>query len=256
MDSTSGVPSGLRPPAGGDVVNVVWRADVGASARVGEVADVLRDLDTTIVVGERWGLALARAAAQYQLMYEVGQRGPEALIEPARQFGFGERDVVDVERWYFEGPWRLWRPGRRPFLGPEELVRSLADARTPDLLGTRVEAQHVEYRNPLEVVLTGSGFLIFGTIYALRMVRDWSNKQREGAAEARVAEAGARRQAAGADLMEWLVEEAKAGRLHVPAGELLNGVTAAEGEAMRRLAMEDVQLQLPPGTDTRRSESD
>jgi hypothetical protein len=229
---------------------VAWRADVGAGARVGELADVLHDLDVTIKAGERWGVALARAAAQYQLMYEVGRRGPEALIESARQLGFGERDVADVEHWYFEGPWRSWRRGRRPSLGPEELVRRLADVRTPDLLGSPVQVQHAEYRNPLEVVLTGSGFVIFGTIYVLRMVRDWSNKRREGAAAARETEAAARRQAAGADLMEWLVDEAKAGRLHVPPGDLLNVVTPAEGEAMRRLAVEDVQLQLPPGTDT------
>jgi len=228
---------------------VAWRADVGAGARVGEIADVLHDLDTTILVGERWGMALARAAAQYQLLYEVERRGPEALIESARQLGLDERDAIDVERWFFERPWRYWQRGRRPFLGPEELVRGLADVRTPDLLGSPVQVQHAEYRNPLEVVLTGSGFLILGTIYALRLVRDWSSKRREGAAAAQEAEAAARRQAAGADLMEWLVEEAKAGRLHVPPGDLLSAVTAAESEAMRRLAAEDIQLQLPPGTD-------
>lgn len=227
---------------------MAWRVDVGAGARVGELADLLHDLDATVMVGERWGMTLARAAARYQLVYEVGRRGPEALIESARQLGLDERDALDVERWHFEGPWRYWRRAR-PFLGPEELFRWLADVRAPDLLGSPVQVQHAEYRNPLEVMLTGSGFLILGTIYALRMVRDWSNKRREGAAAAREAEAAARRQAAGADLMEWLVEEAKAGRLHVPPGDLLGAVTAAEGEAMRRLAAEDVQLQLPPGTD-------
>ena len=229
---------------------MVWRANVGAGARVGELADLLRDLDTTITVGERWGTTLARTAAQYQLMDEVGRDGPEALVGAARQFGLDERDVFDVERWLFEGPWwRFARRGRRLFLGPEEVVRGLADLRAPDLLGLPVQVQHVEYRNPLEVVLTGSGFLILGTIYVLRMVRDWSNKRREGAAVAREAEATARRQTAGADLMEWLVEETKAGRLHVPPGDLLSAVTAAESEAIGRLSAEDVQLQLPPGSD-------
>jgi len=195
-------------------------------------------------------MTFARTAAQYQLLYEVGRRGPEALVESARQLGFDEQEAFDLELRYFEGPWwRYWQGRRPPFLGPEGVVRGLADARTPALLGSPVQVQHAEYRNPLEVVLTGSGFLIFGTIYVLRMVRDWSNKRREGAAAAHEAEAAARRKAAGADLMEWLVDEAKAGRQHVPPGDLLNVVSAAEGEAMRRLAAEDVQLQLPPGAD-------
>jgi hypothetical protein len=228
----------------------VWRADVGAGARVGELADLLHDLDTTIKVGERWGVALARTAAQYQLMSEVRRGGPEVLIESARQLGFDEAALDEFVHWYFEGwiPWRRGRPSSFP--GPEELVRRFADLRTPDLLGSSVQVQNAEYRNPLEVVLEGSGFLILGTIYALRIVRDWSNRRREGAAAAHEAEATARRQAAGADLMEWFVEEAKAGRLHVPPGDLLSVVTPADGEAMRRLAAEDVQLQLPPGTDT------
>jgi len=101
----------------------------------------------------------------------------------------------------------------------------------------------------LEVILTGSGFLIVGTIYVLRMVRDWSSKRREGAAVAREAEATARQKSAGAALMEWLVEEAKAGRLHVPPGDLLAAVSSYQTEVLHRLAEDDVQLQVPAGTD-------
>lgn len=242
----------LRPPAGGDLVSVTWRADLGPGARVGDLADRLRDLDTAVNVGERWGTVLARTAAQYELMYEVGRRGPEALIESARQLGFDAREAFDIERSYFEGPWWRLRGRRRaPFAGPDELIRGLADLRAPALLGSPVHAQHAEYRNPLELVLTGSGFLILGTIYALRMVRDWSNKRREGAAAARNAEATARQKAAGADLMEWLVEETKAGRLHVPPGDLLSVVSALDGQALHRLAANDTDLQLPQGIDPR-----
>jgi hypothetical protein len=246
----SRLPPSLRVPAAGDLVSATWRADIGAGARLNELADVLRDLDMVIGVGERWGTTLARAAAQYQLVYEIEGRGPRALIEAARQIGLAS-DVVDVGRWFFDD-W-LWsrrgRPGRPVFWSPDDLVRMVADARTPELLGSPMYAGQVEYRNPLEVILSGSGFLILGTTYALRMVRDWSNTRRQGSAMADEAAANARRHLAQADLMEWLVDEAKAGRLHVAPGDLLNGVTPAENEAMSRLAEREVQLQLPPGTD-------
>jgi len=49
--------------------------------------------------------------------------------------------------------------------------------------------------------------------------------------------------------MEWLVTEAKEGRLHVPPGDLLNSVSPDESAAMARLAEQKVQIQLPTGSD-------
>jgi hypothetical protein len=261
VDPIGHLPSSLLVPGGGQLVIVTWRAEVGAEARPGDLAVVLKDLQQVIEVGERWGTALARSAAHRQVTYELRLGGLEAGLRAARSVGFNWVDVRDFAEWISSsGLWRLnvppYRdprspepPPGRPSWGPDEFIRLLADARLPDLMGSPAGVRRLEYRNPLEVILTGSGFLILGTIYVLRIVRDWSSKRREGAAAAREAEAAARRKAAGADLLEWLVEEAKKGRLHVPPGELLNLVGAADARAMRRLAAENVQLQLPPGAD-------
>jgi hypothetical protein len=251
MDPSNRLPPGLRVPAAGDLASVTWRADLGGDARLGDLADLLRDLDTVVAVGGRWGLTLARAATEHQLEYEIGRGGPRALLDAVTQLGLDRRDFDgDIDRWYFEGPWR-WRSrrGRPSFWSPEALLRLLVDARTPDALGLAMQTRSVAYRNPLEVILSGSGFLLLGTITALRLVRDWSNTRRHGSAEAQEAEASARRYSAQADLMEWLVDETKAGRLHIPPSDLLNSVSAGQGEAIRRLAEQDVQLGLPPGTD-------
>jgi hypothetical protein len=222
---------------------------MGAGVRIGDLATYLEDLGTAIAVGERWGSMFARAAAQQQLGYEVTSRGPRALREAAEQLGLDE-DVLDIERWYFEGPWgRPRRPGQAVFWSPDDLLRMLADLRVPESLGSPVRTQHLEYRNPLEVVLSGSGFLLLGSIYVVRIVRDWSSTRRQDAATAQTLEAHARQDSARADLMEWLVTEAKEGRLHVPPGDLLNSVSPDESAAMARLAEQKVQIQLPTGSD-------
>jgi hypothetical protein len=90
----------------------------------------------------------------------------------------------------------------------------------------------------------------------MRLVRDWSNTRRRGAAQAQQAEAGAREQEAHADerearadLVRWLVDEAKAGRMPIPVGELLDVVTDDDQTVLDRLAEGSVELQLSPALD-------
>jgi hypothetical protein len=142
------------------------------------------------------GVTFARSAAGYQPTYEVRRRGPDAMIEAATQLGFAQLDLSGIEPWFYERP-RWWggRSGRSswPLWDPGDLVRMLADGRTPDFLGLPVQVSRVEYRNRLEVVFGGSGFLILGAIYVLRLIRDWSSARRQGAAAAREAGRRARR---------------------------------------------------------------
>jgi hypothetical protein len=123
-------------------------------------------------------------------------------------------------------------------------------------LGEPAQVIHAEYRNPLEVNLEGSGFLLLGTIYVLRLVRDWSHIRRIGAAQATQAESAARRATTHADFSQWLVDEARHGRLHVSPSELVNLVTRPEVQALDRLADDKIRLQLPEGTDFTSTGSD
>jgi hypothetical protein len=120
----------------------------------------------------------------------------------------------------------------------------------------RLTVSSARYENPVEVILGGSGLVLAGVATILRLVRDWSNRKRQGAAEADQAEAAARERHAAADLAEarvvlskWLVDEARDGRAGVPIGDLLGATTDADEKAIARLSKHRVELGLPPGLD-------
>lgn len=181
-------------------------------------------------------------------MNRFTREGPAAFWEVAE-------GMAHVRRW--RGSLKEWEQKRRlgagrtpfPYRDPDQLLETLADTQLAGDLGRPMTLVNVQYRNPVEVVLTGSGFLIAGTIYVLRLVRDWSNKRRIDAGAAREAEAVARQTEARADLLRWLVDETKAGRMPVPPGDLLGSVTHSEGGALKRLATADVTLELPKDFD-------
>jgi hypothetical protein len=134
--------------------------------------------------------------------------------------------------------------------------RLLADLEAPGLAGIPPTVSSAKYENPVEVILGGSGLILAGVATVLRLVRDWSNQKRRGAAEADHAEAVARERHAAADiaharaaLTQWLVNEARNGRAGVPIGDLLGAITEADEEALARLSAHRVELMLPPGLD-------
>jgi len=245
MDFEQNLPFELRRPVGGDVLSLTWTADIGPAASVGRVADHLHDLQTALDLGERWGLAYAERSAAYALWSEISRRGPAAIQRKVNDWpGLGGPDIpeeafFDPESW----PYRR-RPG---WYGadPDDVVGLLSSVEVPRLLGSPMQATHIEYNNPVEVMLLGAGFVLLGGVKVLRMIRDWSSQKRIGEAVADAAEAAARQANTAADLGEWLAAEAKHGRQHVPIGELLRAVTPADLAALSRLADSDVQLQLP-----------
>jgi hypothetical protein len=100
-----------------------------------------------------------------------------------------------------------------------------------------------------KIVLGGSGFLLLGAIYVLRLIRNWSHIRRIGAAQAEQAESNARRATTHAEFSQWLMDEARQGRLAVPPHEFVDLVARTEVRAIDRLADSDIRLQLPEGTD-------
>lgn len=249
MDDPRRLPPGLRPPAFGDVVSLTWRADIGSDARVGDVGAHLSDLQTAVDLGERWGVRLAEAAALYGLEDELLRRGPESLrSELSRWPHLDDLPLLALDEWLHTGYWRLQRPGPPFGTDPFEMLRLLASGRVPRLLGSAARAARIEYRNPVEVLLAGSGFLLLGTIKVLTLIRDWSAERREKAAAADAAESVARQYASSAALSEWLVSEAMQGRQHVPIGDLVRVATPQDFNAMNRLVASDVSLDIPQGS--------
>jgi nucleotide-binding universal stress UspA family protein len=258
------MPGGSQQGSFEDEARIVWRADVGARVRATALADHLRDVDTAVsVVGERWGFKLARATAYDNLLNSVGREGPRALERAAVQQGFGPVDFEPLADW----TGFAWRPlpprARWPYSDPPRLIEVLADSESQALLGSPLRVVEANYRNPLELVLGGSGTLVVGAIWCLRFIRDWSNKRRfdaakahleeararEADAEAQQAQARAREADVRADLLRWLLDEAKAGRMVVPPGELLDLVQASDADALDRLAKTPVELELPEQLD-------
>lgn len=248
MDDRSRLPRGLQPPAYGDTVTVGWRADLGREARVGDVGNHLHDLQVAIDLGERWGTLLATAAAVLLFEEQVRGAGPGFLSRELDQWNIDPRVAMHIEEWVLTGEWPRRRDlGRFAVEGPLNVVRLISNRRVPELLGEPATAQHVEYRNPVEVVLIGSGLLLLGTVKVLRLIRDWSTDRRTSAARADVADAVARTYKSRARLADYLVREAIQGREHVPVGDLLGVTTAVDLDAVERLTSTDVRLELPPG---------
>lgn len=237
----------------------MWRAQLGSGARVGELAAHLQDLETAVLLGERWGTALARAAAYRALLDRIFREGPGAADQLAERLGYGGRDLFELDEWLHTGRWPgrpSGRPGRFPYGDPTTALQALADLEMLPLLGSRPVVDRASYENPLELILAGSGFAIAGAVSVLRLVRDWSNTRRLGAAQADRAEAEARIWHARADgaeadgnLARWLVSEAKAGRVAIPIGELLAAVGPSDEAALGRLADHHVELEAPAELD-------
>jgi hypothetical protein len=213
------------------------------------------DLGVVVELGERWGFVIAQHDERRQLLYRAKRSGPSFLEAEARELGYSPEDIFDLYEWLDLGIYR----GTRRWLTsayPTDIIQSLAAARATRSLGSQIEVLRAEYRNPIEIVLGGSGFLLLGAAYSLRLVRDWANTRRVGAAQATQAEHEARRAGCHADLSEWLVSEARNGRLYVPPHELVNLVTKTDFRAIDRLADNDIHLELPAGTDALQGEDE
>jgi hypothetical protein len=255
VDRSADLPAGLRVPLEGHPIRVVYHADVGPLARAGDIARQLHDLEAVVCLGERWGFIVARAASAQELWSQIVREGSAAFTDRALGLGYELRDLRAMEHWLELGE-PPWRSRRYPLRDPGAMVAAIADNRVPEKLGSAARVRRVSYENPLEVALTGSGFLIGGVVYALRMIRDWSSARRAAAAEADEAAAIANQAQARAiqawseaDVLRFFLDEARAGRWHVPPGDLLGTVRSEDLAAANRLAGGDVKLTLPEGLD-------
>lgn len=83
------------------------------SARFGGLARHLDDLDAAINLGERWGVKIARAATEQDLLNSIVRQGPGALEDAASLLGYRPRDFAALEEWIHTG-WRPGDPGASP----------------------------------------------------------------------------------------------------------------------------------------------
>jgi hypothetical protein len=238
-------PLGSPAPAEGDLGYVTWQASLGPFARPGQLADHLRDLGSALDAGERWGSVLARRAVYRQLQVQLLLEGPRFVEAAVGELGYRPRELPAQEHWLHAGLSAQVFPHPEHSNLFEELLDILTSVRMVEKLGSAVYIVRASYQNPIEVVLGGSGFLLLGVIYTLRLVRDWSCARRVGTANAKQAEATAARAVTQADLLQWLVDEAKAGRMHVRPTELVSVVTQPELQALDRLASNEINLKLP-----------
>ncbi|WP_328418501.1 hypothetical protein OG542_40180 (plasmid) [Streptomyces violaceus] len=252
----------LRPPAGGQRVQITWKADIGAPSRPRDLACYLQDVDVAIGVGEQWGTTFARAAAQQELVERIARRGTKGLEGEALERGYSSRDIRYLDEWMRSRPLGPWRD--LPLRSSGGMIESLADARVPKILGASTRVTRVEYGSPLLLDLANSGFLAYGVVKIAELVRDWSNRRRadtasarrieaeaaRGEAEARQEyararhmEAQARQTEAHADLVQWAVDQTRGGP--VSPGELFAVITPEQLQALSRLAETRTELQLP-----------
>ncbi|MCG6493601.1 hypothetical protein [Kitasatospora sp. A2-31] len=215
MDENVELPQALRPPAGGEPVEFIWKTQIGPNASIGELAMRLKDLETAVQLGARWGLATALAASRWQLSQKLSSD-----MRKGRTSGAGLGEIFSA-----------WTP---------LLVRERsADLKVLNDLGSPIRVRKISYGNPLQDYLDGSGYYVAGAIAVLRMVRDWSGIRR--ARDLKI-----ERDEILNEALKWLVSQKQN---PVPPGDLLALIREDDASALDRLAADEVDLELPADID-------
>jgi hypothetical protein len=240
------MPHGYQPPVGGNIYSVRWRADLGAAAAVGDIADYIDAFQTVLDLGERWGIVMAEEAAVRSLMaelYAASQQG-----EPNLRPLYDDMPWQDEKRLFATISTMLTRRfgehDELNFDAPDAL-REVASRAVPRLLGSPPATAEITYRNPVELIIVGGAFGLLGVVQLLRIIRDWKPRRRQGEAAASMAEDEARASKSRADVVEYLGNEIVAGRLHVPASQLGAMITRGDMAAIAKLAGPEPELELP-----------
>ncbi|WP_155892832.1 hypothetical protein [Intrasporangium chromatireducens] len=240
------MPETYMPPLHGDNYQISLRADLGRAASVDRVSEYLAAFHTVLDVGERWGVVMAEEASVRSLMAEllIAGDGGEPSLHPILK----EMPWYDEKRIYLAVNRMIeHRVGEHPELQMEapRVLREVASLSVPQILGPSVSATEVTYRNPIEIIVGGSAFALYGAVQLLRIIRDWKSRRRQTDSAARIADAAAREASARADVIEYLGNEITSGRLHVPASQLGAMLTQSDLSAVAKLAGPEPTLELP-----------
>lgn len=128
-----------------------------------------------------------------------------------------------------------------------DAIRRLSSVAVPELLGGDVRARSISYQNPIEIIIGGAAFTMWGTVQVLRLIRDWSARRRAAEAAADIAEAEARQAKTRADVIDHLGREVIGGRLHLPPSQLAALVSSGDLAALQSLIGPEATLELPSG---------
>jgi len=82
-----------------------------------------------VLLGERWGTQLARAAAYQRLLNRILREGPRAVEQTADRLGYPPRDLFELDEWLHTGRWPgvpFGRPGRFPRGDPTTVLQAPA----------------------------------------------------------------------------------------------------------------------------------
>jgi hypothetical protein len=127
--------------------------------------------------------------------------------------------------------------GARPSNFPDDLL--------VELLGPVPIISSISYSNPIVIIIpaVAVGALVTGTLAAIRLARDWRSARRGGRAQARTADADAGIAEKRLEVVSWMVDEAKAGRLPVTAGDLINFVNEPEIRALDAITSKPLEIE-------------
>lgn len=242
-------PSGFTAPHQGDTGSFGILIDVGGSAPMSSVTEIVLGLQAFTDIGGRWGTALAKSAAMWDLAGTIERNGP-----------FGLSELLELEQDGFINP-KWWPQHRRHspewWLGDAPELLYLRDVRATRLAGKPIRVQSLTYENPIELTVFGAGLLLLGTVMAARFVRDWSANRQIGRAEARKAEAEARvsetwaerEEAITETMRSWLAREARQTSTPLPIDEMAAVTSMHNFPDLRRVIEHPVVVKLPDGLD-------
>jgi hypothetical protein len=204
--------------------------------------DAVRDV---LDLGDRWAIILAHDAAARALVAELMSSDAPSL-EPLRDV-LDPSDEKQVEFAVQQIHLFFKNFGEQGFIDLPSILGKYADAALPELLRPAIRAEEISYRNPIELILLGSGVAVLAAVQAFRLVRDWNSRKQIGQAAAKTAEAQARIDVARADIVEYFAGEVTAGRVQVKPSEFAKLATPTDLKALSALVGAETTLELPRG---------
>lgn len=210
------------------------------------MSEYFRAFAQAMDLADRWALVAANDGANRAFTYALSGVEMTDLFKTLTEEGY---DIGSLEKPLYamrqDINSRLKYENALDDLPVLPLIESISASSIPNLLGPPPSLRRISYENPVEIIIGGIAFGLWGVVSVFRLVRSWSSRRRTERAAASIAEAEARIAMKRADIVEYLADEVKAGRLQIAPADLVKLVQQADLEALSKLAAADVTLELP-----------
>lgn len=197
------------------MAEVTWRIDLGPRVPIEDLSEFVANIGTVC----SFGSSLQRLSDRNDALYQVLTRSPFSR-DPEEDFAV----FTSYQRIHLYGQPAAFVPSPRLERAVSQQLQEMgAEARA------EVRVEHLSYENPLELVIAATGVAV---VAVAKLIRDWSNDRRTGAARAFEYESSAR---ARDRVRRFAIEELESGRLRLSQEQIMDLLTPDVERSIRSL---------------------